>query len=402
MVGCASLFSARARLMVRGRRGQNFRDEGTGTGLGAGAGKRETIMVHCASLGEFEQGRPLVEALRAQYPEARLVVTFFSPSGYEIRKNYAGADAVYYLPLDTPRAARRFVAQLQPDRVFFVKYEFWRNILRALHRSGARVYLVSGIFRKDMTFFRSAWAGGNFFRSILGSFDHFFVQDEASAALLASIGLGDRVTVAGDTRFDRVAGLAQSAPRNEAVERFVGDSFTVVAGSTWPEDEALLIELMAARPDWKFVVAPHEISSERIDRFMADSGRKAIRYSNISAAQGDETLLMIDSIGLLSSLYRYGQLAYIGGGFGAGIHNTLEAAAWGRAVVFGPRYTKFREAVGLVECGAAISVTTADELKDAMATLSSSWRTVGDLAAAYVQSHIGATSTIMDYELTSR
>lgn len=359
-------------------------------------------MVHCASLGEFEQGRPLVEALRAQYPEARLVVTFFSPSGYEIRKNYAGADAVYYLPLDTPRAARRFVAQLQPDRVFFVKYEFWRNILRALHRSGARVYLVSGIFRKDMTFFRSAWAGGNFFRSILGSFDHFFVQDEASASLLASIGLGDRVTVAGDTRFDRVAGLAQSAPRNEAVERFVGDSFTVVAGSTWPEDEALLIELMAARPDWKFVVAPHEISSERIDRFMADSGRKAIRYSNISAAQGDETLLMIDSIGLLSSLYRYGQLAYIGGGFGAGIHNTLEAAAWGRAVVFGPRYTKFREAVGLVECGAAISVTTADELKDAMATLSSSWRTVGDLAAAYVQSHIGATSIIMGYELTSR
>lgn len=379
--------------MVRSRKGQDFRDPKADA-------KRQVICVHCASLGEFEQGRPLIEALRAKFKDARLVVTFFSPSGYEIRKNYSGADAVYYLPLDTPRAARRFIDQLQPDMLFLVKYEFWYNILRQARLSGTRIYIVSAIFRADMNFFAPAWRGGDFFRSILGFFDKIFVQDTASATLLEGIGLKERVVVAGDTRFDRVAGLTSSAPLIPSIKQFAVGQTTIVCGSTWPPDEQLLLCLMDKQSDWRFIIAPHEIEMARIDRLIEASGRRAIKYSQIEQATGDESLLVIDSIGILSSLYRYGQVAYIGGGFGVGIHNTLEAATWGVPVIFGPRYQKFREAVGLVECGAAASIENSDELTKVVQKFADQNEDFGAKAAQYVRSHIGATDTIMAH-LTS-
>ena len=373
-------FSTKARLMVRGRKAQRVVPTPHG---------QPCVVVHCASLGEFEQGRPLVEALRQRYPDARLVVTFFSPSGYEIRKNYDGADAVYYLPLDRPRAVRRFVEALRPTAVFLVKYEYWYHFLAASKAVGAKLYVVSAIFRPSMPFFKPT---GGLFRRMLRWFDGVFVQDQASVDLLKGIGIESQV--AGDTRFDRVAALAagQGKELPEAA-KFAENSFTVVCGSTWPADEELILEWARQRPDWKFVVAPHEIEQDRIEKFIEASGRKALRYTQKEQAEGGETLLVVDCIGVLSSLYRYGKLAYIGGGFGAGIHNTLEAAAWGVPVLFGPKYEKFREAVDLVACGGGASVSTADELVAAGDRMVQG----GAAAGAYVESKIGATRRIMEH-----
>lgn len=381
--------------MIAGRRGQYFGSDTHASRSTEGEARQLCICVHAASLGEFEQGRPLIEALRARYPDSRLVLTFFSPSGYEVRKNYSVVDNVYYLPLDTPKAARRFARELKPDMVFFVKYEYWNNILRELKRVGARVYVVSAIFRPSMSFFRPAWRAGAFFRSILKVFDKIFVQDAHSAELLASIGFSDNVIVAGDTRFDRVARLVDSSNTLPDVESFVGDSFTVVCGSTWGEDEDLLLEAMAKNKGWKFIVAPHHIDQSRIDRFIAQSGRSAIRYSKIGERTGLETLLVVDCIGILSSLYRYGAVAYIGGGFGAGIHNTLEAATWGMPVIFGPKYEKFHEAVELIESGAARSITSSEELCQAMADFARNHISTGSIAKQYVCRNIGATDRIL-------
>lgn len=375
-------FVSKARLMVRGRKVEQITPTPDG---------QPCLVVHCASLGEFEQGRPLIEALRAQYPAARLVVTFFSPSGYEIRKNYAGADAVYYLPLDRPRAMRTFVATLRPTAIFLVKYEYWYHFLAAAKAFGAQLYVVSAIFRPSMPFFRPGWRGGGFFRRMLRWFDGIFVQDEASAGLLDTIGVDS--IVAGDTRFDRVAALATGQGKElPEVARFVGQDFTVVCGSTWPADEELILAWIAARPEWDFIVAPHELDSARIDKFIAASGRKAVRYTNITQATGDETLLVVDCIGILSSVYRYGQLGYIGGGFGAGIHNTLEAAAWGIPVVFGPKYEKFREAVDLIACGGGCSITDSQTLIEAGDQMVGR----GPAAGGYVGRKIGATQRIID------
>lgn len=375
-------FVAKARLMVRGRRAQRVVETPDG---------QQCIVVHCASLGEFEQGRPLIEALRAKYPAARLVVTFFSPSGYEVRKNYAGADAVYYLPLDCPRVVGQFVSALRPTAVFLIKYEYWYHFLAAAKSTGAKLYVASAIFRPSMPFFRPVWRGGGFFRQMLGWFDGVFVQDEQSVALLEHIGVGS--VVAGDTRFDRVAALAAGQGQELAdIKRFVADDFTVVCGSTWPADEALILEWLAARPDWKFIVAPHELDRGRIDRFIAVSGRKAVRYTEKERAVGDETLLVVDCIGILSSVYRYGQLAYIGGGFGVGIHNTLEAAAWGIPVLFGPKYEKFREARELIACGGGCSIISGSTLIEAGDRMIGQ----GAKAGAYVAQKIGATARIIE------
>lgn len=390
LLWCAQPFVAKARLMVRGRRGQRFcPSDGSRT-------TDKVICVHCASLGEFEQGRPLIEAIAKRYPSYRLVLTFFSPSGYEIRKNYSGVDAVYYLPLDTPRATRRFARELAPDVVIFVKYEYWYNILRQLKLHGAKIYVVSAIFRPTMSFFSPTWKGGVFFRNMLRLFDAIFVQDEASVSLLGTIGLSSNVILAGDTRFDRVADLVDSAKELPEVDRFVDRSFTVVCGSTWGPDEELLTQLMHSKPEWRFIVAPHEISSERIEKMIAQSGRKAVKYSQIGATAGDETLLVVDCIGILSSLYRFAGIAYIGGGFGVGIHNTLEAATWGVPVVFGPSYERFREAVGLVDCGAARSIASYDELRLAMDYFHDNRAVCGALSSGYVASNIGATDRILD------
>lgn len=361
------------------------------------------ILVHCASLGEFEQGRPLIEALRVKYPDAWLVLTFFSPSGYEPRKEYNGVNEVRYLPLDTPSAARRFAEELKPDMAYFVKYEYWANILRELHGVGCRIYLVSAIFRSQMSFFRSAWRGGNFFRGILRYYEQIFVQDDRSKELLSTIGISENVTVAGDTRFDRVAALVESAPRLPLIEKFVAGggggagALTVVCGSTWPADEQLLLSLMAAHPEWRFVVAPHEISRSRIDRFVEASGRSAIIYTE-GTVDDRASLLMIDCIGVLSAAYQYGQISYIGGGFGAGIHNTLEAATWGMPIVFGPRYAKFAEARELIALGGAFSVGSEAELLDVFDRLNATYKQCGEIAKDYVHRSIGATNIIMNFE----
>lgn len=369
-----------------------------------------TLWVHCASLGEFEQGRPLIEALRTKYPAGtpqyrRIVVTFFSPSGYEIRKDYMQADAIYYLPADTPGNARRFVAALRPQTAIFVKYEYWYNYLSALRNSGAKSYVVSAIFRPGTVFFRDN-AMGRFMRRTLGLLDHFFVQNEASKQLLETIGFGaERVTISGDTRFDRVAALAAGAPELPLVAAFAEgtEAPVMVCGSTWPPDEEILLELMKAHPEVKFIIAPHELDSARIDNLIVRSGRKGLRYTHLSETTPvtelrEATLLVIDTIGILSGVYRYGRLAYIGGGFGRGIHNTLEAATWGMPVLFGPNYTAFAEAVELVDVGAAAPVRNAGELLKTVGEWTADPGALafrGAAAESYVRSRTGATRIIL-------
>ncbi len=407
-IGLGALFNRKARLLHRGRRGLLSRIEKEESAANHGKG---TIWVHCASLGEFEQGRPLIEELRRRHPAGspeyrRIVVTFFSPSGYEIRQHYDRADAVYYLPADTPKNARRFVAAVKPQTAIFVKYEYWYNYLSALRDCGAHSCVVSAIFRPDMVFFQES-AAGKFMRRTLGLLDRFFVQNESSKELLATIGLGaDRVTVSGDTRFDRVAALAEQAPELPLAAAFVRNiqGPVMVCGSTWPPDEEILLELMKARPGMKFIVAPHELDSARIDSFIQRSGRKGLRYTALSADTpaaelAAATLLVIDTIGILSGVYRYGQIAYIGGGFGHGIHNTLEAATWGMPVVFGPKYMAFAEAVELVELGAAAPVSDAGGLLRTVEEWISDPAGLafkGAAAESYVRSRAGASRIILD------
>lgn len=393
----AALFNPKASLWLRGRRGIFDRLRN------AVRDWDNVVWIHCASLGEFEQGRPLIEAIKESHPDRRIILTFFSPSGYEIRKDYPLADAVFYLPLDTPRNARRFVRTVRPEIAVFVKYEFWLNYLRALGRSGCRTFVVSAIFRPDSVFFR--WYGGAF-RRILPLFERMFVQNQESKQLLSALGI-EAVTVSGDTRFDRVARIAENAKRLPVIERFAEGSKTVVAGSTWPHDEDLILQAIAAFPQLKFIVAPHEIDQERIGKFIAASPRKAVRYTGGDAGtadagagtpDADAEVLVIDTIGILSAVYRYGWVGYIGGGFGAGIHNTLEAAAFGLPLAFGPNYAKFREARDLIEIKAARSVSTFPELQEALRVLLDDpelHRKAGAKAAEYVETHRGATAIIM-------
>ena len=423
-IGIAAPFNRKARQLWRGRRGllrrieQRERTERE-TDSDTEDQRPGTIWVHCASLGEFEQGRPLIEALRQRHPVGtaqyrRIVLTFFSPSGYEIRKDYPVPDAIYYLPADTPKNARRFVEAVRPEQAIFIKYEYWYNYLSALQAAGAKSCVVSALFRPDMVFFKQS-AVGRFMRKTLEQLDRFFVQNEASADLLATVGFGpDRVIVSGDTRFDRVVALAQAAAELPVVEAFVqgAEKPVIVCGSTWGPDEEILLELMHARPEMKFIVAPHELDSSRIDALIQRSGRQGVRYTAFADADDsgsadrtadswlrEATLLVIDTIGVLSGVYRYGRLAYIGGGFGRGIHNTLEAATWGMPVLFGPKYRAFAEAVELVERGAAVSVAGAAELEAAVAAWVDDPAVLAEKglrAAEYVRSRAGATTKILE------
>lgn len=319
------------------------------------------IWFHFASLGEFEQGRPVLEQLKSQFPAKKIVVTFFSPSGYEIRKNYALAN-VFYLPLDTPGNAKRFIESINPEMAIFTKYEFWHFYFKALKEKNIPLYIISGIFREKQAFFK--WYG-NFYRKILKNVTHFFVQNEESEKLLKSIGL-DNVTLSGDTRFDRVYENAQSPKKLTEIEAFIGNNPAIICGSTWPEDEKYLAILPEKYPNWKFIVAPHEIDESHIESIEKQFPKNSLRFSALNAANQPQNTtyqtLIIDNIGMLSSLYQYGKLAYIGGGFGAGIHNTLEAAAFGLPVIFGPKYQKFQEAKDLITLNAAKSISSADEL----------------------------------------
>ena len=354
------------------------------------------IWFHAASLGEFEQGRPLLEAIREKHPGYKILLTFFSPSGYEVRKHYRGADIVCYLPFDKPRNVRKFLDICHPCMAFFIKYEFWKNYLDELHRRGIPVYSVSSIFRRDQIFFK--WYGGTY-RSVLKNFDRLFVQNEASKRYLAKIGI-DRTTVVGDTRFDRVLQIRQEAKSLPLVEKFKGGNrFTFVAGSSWSPDEDLFLEYFNTHPSMKLIIAPHVIDENHLVEIIGKLKRPYVRYTR---ADMDNVLkadcLIIDCFGLLSSIYRYGEVAYIGGGFGAGIHNTLEAAVYGIPVIFGPKFQHFMEAVQLLEAQGAFLVKNYGELEallDRCQRDEAFLHTAGANAGNYVVGNSGATERIM-------
>ncbi len=354
------------------------------------------IWFHAASLGEFEQGRPLMEEIRAKHPSYKILLTFFSPSGYEVRKNYKGADIVCYLPFDKPRNVKKFLGIAKPCMAFFIKYEFWKNYLDALHKRHIPVYSVSSIFRRDQIFFK--WYGGTY-RDVLRDFDYLFVQNEASKRFLAKIGI-TQVSVVGDTRFDRVMQIRSEAKQLPLVEKFKGNSLVMVAGSSWEPDEELFLEYFNAHPEMKLIIAPHVIDENHLVQIISKLERPYVRYSKADETNvANADCLIIDCFGLLSSIYRYGEIAYIGGGFGVGIHNTLEAAVYGVPVIFGPKYHKFMEATQLIEVDGGFSIKTYDELStllDKMTNDNQYLSEVGHNAGHYVTSNAGATQKIMD------
>ncbi|MDD3107653.1 MAG: glycosyltransferase N-terminal domain-containing protein [Alistipes sp.] len=386
----AARFNPKVRLWVNGRKGIFDR-------MSAVIHPTDRIAwFHAASLGEFEQGRPVIEAFRQRSPEYKILVTFFSPSGYEIRKNYQGADYIFYLPSDTPRNVRRFMALVRPEIAVFIKYEFWINYLSAMRRAGTRLFLISALFRPEQVFFRPY---GKLFRQALQSFEHLFVQNEESVALLQKIGI-TAVSVAGDTRFDRVYAIASQARDLPPIARFTAQAPVFIAGSTWAPDEELLWELVEKFPDVKFIIAPHEIDATRIDHAIARLSRPALRYTQLTPQSDLEGagVLFIDTIGILSSVYRYARWGYIGGGFGAGIHNILEAATFGLPLSFGPRYTKFREACELIAQGGATSIHDAESLLRWFTILYQQPETSarsGEICRQYVAQHRGATEQIV-------
>lgn len=363
------------------------------------------IWVHCASLGEFEQGRPVIEKIRSASKDennrCRVLLTFFSPSGYEVRKDYKGADWVFYLPLDGPRNARRFLEIVRPSLAIFVKYEFWYYYLKKTMYRDIPLLLISALFRKEMSFFR--WYG-SLQRKMLSRFDHLFVQNEASRKLLDEIGLGDITSVSGDTRFDRVMAIAEKFEPIPLIEQFTGTRKLIVAGSTWKEDEELLKEALPffTSQNFKLIIAPHEISEKNISSLL-DVFPGSIRYSGLVKDPGlaAAPCLVIDNIGMLSKLYNYAFCCYVGGGFTrSGIHNVLEAAVYYKPVVFGPNYQKFREAFDLVAAGAAFSVSKKEELTDRLRALTDEnelYSKACEKAGNYVKGNAGATQRILNF-----
>lgn len=354
------------------------------------------IWFHASSLGEFEQGRPLMETLKKNDPQTKIIVTFFSPSGYEVRKNYTGADLVCYLPLDLPHNVIRFLNIVKPQMAIFIKYEFWDNYLRELDKRRIPTYLISAIFRPSQLFFKSY---GGFYRNMLRRFTHLYIQDEASKKLLAQIGISN-ITVCGDTRFDRVIDISRQARNLPLVEQFVKTApVTLVAGSSWPKDEEYLIEYFNTHPGLKMIIAPHEIHESHLKDIESRLKRPVVRYSATQQGIPENTdCLIIDCFGLLSSIYRYGQIAYIGGGFGAGIHNVTEAAVYGIPVIFGPKFEKFREARELITCGGAFTIELDSDLfriLDELTSQPAKLKAAGKKAGEYISQNAGATQTIM-------
>lgn len=384
-----SPFHKKARLMVKGQ-WNTFRILRRQVDRGA-----RYVWFHAASLGEFEQGRPLMERFRREHPEYKILLTFFSPSGYEVRKDYDGADIVCYLPFDTFGNVLRFFHLVKPEMVFLIKYEFWLNYIRYCRRKGIPVYSVSSIFRPNKVFFR--WYGRGYAR-VLRKVTHFFVQDEESLRLLAKRGVKHKVTVVGDTRFDRVIDIQRQAKPLPLVERFKGGQRVIVAGSTWQPDEDLLIPYFNAHPEVKLILAPHLIHEDHLRKIEARLQRPALRYSRATADNvGEAQCLIIDCFGLLSSIYRYGEVAYVGGGFGAGIHNVPEAAVYGVPVLIGPKNRNFREALALLQAGGCLEVHDEAGFN---ATLSRLWadpqalQAAGEACRAYIHGNAGATELV--------
>ena len=359
------------------------------------------IWFHCSSLGEFEQGRPVMEKLKIKNEKLKILLTFFSPSGYEVRKNYSGADVVCYLPMDSRNNAKHFLELVKPTEVYFVKYEYWHYYFNTIKEKSIPLYMVSAIFRSNHIFFK--WYG-SFFRNILKCVTHFFVQDEASLKRINSLGFTN-ATVAGDTRFDRVAEIAAHPKGFPLVEKFCAGQNVIVAGSTWPGDERIISDLKSQISNLKLIIAPHDISEGRIREVEnLFSEHKVIRHTNASELDiSDENVLIIDTIGMLSSLYRYSWVTYVGGGFGVGIHNILEAAVYGRPVFFGPRFHKAAEAKALIEKGGAFSVTGANHMKDILERFlkeESSYESVCATSGKFVSENTGATEKILEKTAT--
>ena len=392
----AAPFYPKARLWTRGRKGWVKKLEAGLAGLKKQ--KRPVVWIHCASLGEFEQGRPLIEAIKAAHPRYGILLTFFSPSGFEIRKDYPLADHVAYLPADTRRNAGRFLDSVQPCLVIFVKYEFWFHHLHQVQKRNIPLFLVSALFRPGQLFFRP-WGGP--FRRLLTGFTHIFVQNAPASALLRELGLENH-SLAGDTRVDRVFHLAHKAKRFPLVEEFSAGHLILIAGSTWPPDEALLAPLINGQlpENWKVIIAPHLIRENSLKNLEARISLPNIRFSKAGLLDAASCrVLIIDNIGMLSSLYQYGRLAYIGGGFGVAIHNVLEPVAFGLPALFGPRYRKFEEAVQLVRRGGAFPVETAAELSFMFHRLEdeATYEEASREARKYIEENKGATEKIMHY-----
>ena len=395
-VAIASLFSDKVRKMWKGERASFgiLREQ-----IDPNA---RYIWFHAASLGEFEQGRPLMEELRKRHPEYKILLTFFSPSGYEVRKDYRGADVICYLPIDTIGNARKFLRIVRPVMAFFIKYEFWYNYLHVLKHRHVPTYSVSSIFRPDQVFFK--WYGRQYGR-VLQCFTRFYVQNEESRRLLGSIGI-KQVDVVGDTRFDRVLQIKEAARTLPIVDAFVGagtaDSTpkVFVAGSSWPPDEERFIPFFNAHKDWKLIIAPHVIGEDHLQQITQQLQMKTVRYTQATEATAREArCLIIDCFGLLSSIYHYGQVAYVGGGFGVGIHNVLEAAVWDMPVIFGPNNAHFREAQGLKAAQGGFDFNTREEFEALISRLDTDaeWLAqCGQKAGAFVASMTGATRKIMD------
>lgn len=355
------------------------------------------VWVHCASLGEFEQGRPLIEAIKKQYPDRKILLTFFSPSGYEVRKNYNQADFICYLPVDTKSNAKRFLDLVRPEMAFFVKYEFWKNYIEGMAQRDIPLYLVSAIFRPEQLFFQKGFRS-DWYRKVLKGVAHFFVQTRQSGELLGTIGLAN-YTITGDTRFDRVAEIAANRKNLPLVEQFKADKQLVVVGSSWQPDEEILIPYLVQNPQVKILFAPHEVKESNIKRLVNLIPGRAVRYTQAENVNLQEAQVMIvDCIGILSSVYRYADVAYIGGGFGVGIHNTLEAAIYNIPVLFGPNYLRFQEAVDLVSRGLAFSVSTTAECCERLdkLLLNQNYRMeIGEGCQQFMGENVGATAKIM-------
>ena len=374
----ASLLNSKAKLWIKGRN-NIFQKLKTAT-----ENQNNIVWFHCASLGEFEQGRPIMEGYKHKYPTHKILLTFFSPSGFEIQKNYNGADWVFYLPADTPSNAKRFIEIVKPIKAIFVKYEFWLNYMTELKRTNIPFYSVSAIFRKEQVFFKYKW-----FAKQLNNVSHFFVQDKTSSELLKSIGYNNS-TISGDTRFDRVKTNASSAKGIPLVNEFCKQKPTIICGSTWPKDEQLIANFIKENQQYNYIIAPHELLKiQQLQKWtngllFSDANKQNIHNSNV---------LIIDSIGLLSSIYKYGTISYIGGGFGKGIHNILEPAAFDTPIIFGPHYNKFNEAKDLIEIGGAKSIKNFNELQEAFSYFFSNYQK--NICKNYIMQKCGSTKLVI-------
>lgn len=359
----------------------------------------KSIWFHCASLGEYEQGVPIIQTLKSLHPKHKIIISFFSPSGYEIKKNTPLADAVVYLPMDTPQNAKNFIKTINPSLAIFIKYEFWPNYLLELKKYNITTLLVSGLFRKDQIFFKPY---GGFMRKALKSFNHFFVQDENSEVLLKELGF-ENVSISGDTRFDRVAGQIDMDNALRFAEDFIGNSLCIVCGSTWPEDEAVLWDYFNAAPgNVKFIIAPHKIDEKQIEEFIKKIDKKTIRHSNKDEVNlAEYSILIIDCIGLLTKLYQYADIAYVGGAMGeTGLHNILEPATFGVPIIIGKNYKKFPEAEKLLERKGLFVIENSEQCSEILRKLASDTtfrQEAGIKAAEFVHENIGATNKILSY-----